>query len=120
MSSNIDIVRKYWEFEAKKDLDGIMSCYHSDATFKAPICEQLQGAEALRSFYKGLLEGDTKAHVEITRSTDEGERVAVEFILHFDMGGGKKGEMYGCNVFTVRDGKFQNVRSYFDPSDFDV
>jgi ketosteroid isomerase-like protein len=116
--SNLELVRHYWEKEAKGDLDGIMECYHPDATFKAPISDQLEGTEALRAFYAELLEGDAESTVEVDRTTEEGERIAVEFTLHFDLGGGKTGSLQGCNVFTIRDGKFQDVRSYFNPADF--
>ncbi len=118
--NNLELVRHYWDQEAKKDVDGILDCYHADATFKSPISGALQGAEALREFYERLLKGDAKASVEIVRSTDDGERITVEFTLHFDMGDGKSGSLQGCNVFTIRGGKFQDVCSYFDPTDFDA
>ena len=37
---------------------------------------------------------------------------------HFQKADGTEGEAQGCNVFTIRDGKFHDLRSYFDPSDF--
>jgi steroid delta-isomerase-like uncharacterized protein len=120
MSENLDIIRKYWECEGNKDLEGILACFQPDATFKAPISDQLQGTEQLRELYAGVITAFADAKVQIQRSTECGDRLAVEWMIPYTTHDGKTGEARGCNVFTVNDGKIQDVKSYFNPAEFDA
>ena len=116
--SKLDVVLSYWEREGQKDLDGIMDHFHPDATFKAPFSEHLEGTEALREFYHGVISAFADARVEVRRSTEDEDRIAVEFTLRFEQHDGKKGEAEGCNVFTIDGGKIRDIRSYFNPEEF--
>ena len=118
MSESLAVVENYWKKEGEKDLDGILDCFHPDATFSAPITEDLRGIGALREFYTGVLDGFANSNVTIDRSTESGERVAAEFTLSFEQHDGAMGQASGCNVFTVRAGKIVEVRCYFDPASF--
>ena len=118
MSTNVEILKNYWQKEAEKDVDGIIACYQPDATFKAPISDHLKGTDALTEFYKGVVDGFAKSRVEINRATEADDVVAAEFTLYFVTHEGNKGQANGCNVFTIRDGKIQDVKCYFNPADF--
>ena len=116
-SEKLDMLRRYWECEMNKDLDGIMEFYADDATFKAPITDNLKGTDQLRDFYREVISGG-ESRIEIRRATESDEQIAAESSVYFQKADGTEGEAQGCNVFTIRDGKFHDLRSYFDPSDF--
>ena len=118
--SNIDVILTYWEFEGNKDLEGILSCFQPDATFKAPISERLKGLDQLRELYSAIISSFADAKVRMQRYTEEGDRLAVEWMIPFTTHDGKTGEARGCNVFTVKDGKIQDLRSYFNPAEFEA
>ncbi len=118
MSGQLGIVENYWKKEGEKDLEGIMECFHPDARFSAPITEDLQGSTELRKFYAGVVEGFANSNVTINRSTELGDRIAVEFTLDFEQHDGATGQASGCNVFTVRGGKIFELQCYFDPASF--
>ena len=118
MSELLAVVENYWDKEGEKDLEGILGCFHPEATFSAPITKDLQGISALREFYAGVLDGFANSKVTIDRSTESGDRVAAEFTLSFEQRDGATGQASGCNVFTVRAGKIFDVRCFFDPASF--
>jgi ketosteroid isomerase-like protein len=118
MSEKLDIVRNYWNKEGEKDLEGLLAYFDSDATLEAPICPPQKGIESLRTFYGGVIEAYANSRVEVQRSTESEDRIAVEFTIHFEQHDGKKGMGEGCNVFTIRNGKIHYVKCYFDPSGF--
>ena len=118
--SNIDVIRAYWECEGNKDLEGILRCFQPDATFKAPISERLKGLDQLRDLYSAIITSFAEAKVHMQRYTEDGDRLAVEWMIPFTTYDGKTGEARGCNVFTVKDGKIQDLRSYFNPAEFEV
>ncbi len=120
MSKNLEIVKSYWSKETAGDVDGVMEHFTEDATFKAPISELCEGADAVRQQYAAMLSGGVDFNCQVVRYTESGNRIAVEFNLNFTTPECKSGTMAVCNVFCMRDGKIESLRCYFAPSDLDV
>lgn len=87
---------------------------------KAPLSEICEGADAVRQQYAAMQSGDVDFNCQVVRYTESGNRIAVEFSLNFTTPEGKSGTMAVCNVFSMRDGKIESLRCYFDPSDLAV
>ena len=83
LSEKLDIVRSYWECEMNKDLDGIMKFYATDATFKAPISDDLKGTEQLRDFYRQVISRG-ESRIEVRGATESDDHIAVEWSLYFE------------------------------------
>lgn len=117
--ANIDTPRQvaesYWRAECAHDIPAILSHYHKDAVF-VPPGKRLVGHDEIKTFYEESFRRFKGLDVTIVHDLSSGERAAIEWKAVLTDALGKSYDLFGINVIKVRDGKFEEVRSYFDPA----
>ena len=115
MLSPREISEAYWAAECRRDIDGVMAYYHSDATYEGPDGLRRGHAE-VRQAYQESADAYPGLEVTIVREFIEApDRSALEFDAVLIDHAGTRFRVRGVNVVRVRDGKFVSVRSYEDP-----
>ncbi len=107
MTTPREVGESYWRAEERRDVEGVLSHFHTDATFH-PVTGPLVGHAQIRTFYDGM--GDDFPGLEVT-VVREWEAVLIDRA-------GKRFPINGVNLVRIRDGKFTHVRAYYDPTTF--
>ena len=118
-----EVSESYWAAECRRDIDGVMAHYHPDATYQ-DAGGPLHGQAEIRGFYEASAREYSGLEVTILRefpgSADASgeastEASALEVYAVLTDHDGRRFEIRGLNVMTVRAGKFTSVRCYEDP-----
>jgi ketosteroid isomerase-like protein len=114
-----EVSESYWAAECRRDIDGVMAHYHPDATYQ-DAGGRLHGQAEIRGFYEASAREYPGLEVTILREfpgavETSGEASALEVYALLTNHAGRRFEIRGLNVMTVRDGKFSSVRCYEDP-----
>jgi ketosteroid isomerase-like protein len=110
-----EVSEAYWAAECRRDIDGVMSFYHPDATYEDAGGLRRGDAEIRRAYeeskraYPGL---EVSILREFTHSPDTAGLECYAVLIDTE---GRRFKIHGVNVVTVRDGKFVSVRSFEDP-----
>jgi len=107
------VAEAYWRDECARDVDAVMSHYHSDAEFVGPGGRRVGHAE-IRSYYEASAAAYPGLWVEIDTELVIGDRGALEWRAELTDHDGRRYPASGVNIVEVRDGKFASVHSYFD------
>ncbi len=110
-----DVSESYWAAECRRDIDAVMAHYHDDATYQ-DAGGLLRGHAEIRTFYEASARDYPGLEVTILREfPGSPDASALEVYAVLIDHGGRRFEIRGLNVMTVRDGKFPSVRCYEDP-----
>lgn len=118
-----EVSESYWAAECRRDIDGVMAHYHPDATYQ-DAGGLLRGHDQIRGFYEASARDYPGLEVSILREfpgspdasgSASGAASALEVYAVLVDHAGRRFEIRGLNVMTVRDGKFTSVRCYEDP-----
>jgi ketosteroid isomerase-like protein len=112
-----EVAESYWRAEEARDVEAVLAHFHEDAVFH-PVTGPLEGHDEIRTFYDGM--GDTFPGLEvtITREISSGHEAALEWEAVLTDHEGNRFPIRGVNIVRVREGKFEHVRAYFDPTQF--
>ena len=114
MKTAREVSESYWAAECRRDLDGVLEHYRSDATYEGPDGIRV-GHDEIRAWYEVSMRDFPGLEVTIIRDFPAGDASALEFRAVLVDGEGRRLEVRGVNVVEVRDGRFVAVRSYEDP-----
>ena len=120
MSQNTDLVETFAAAWKDKDVDRILSFFHSDAVYtNIPIDPPNEGVEAIRKTVEGFvgMAKNIEFVVHHTAENADGGIVMNERTDRFEIGD-KWVEARVMGVFEIRDGKIQKWRDYFDLAEF--
>ena len=117
MTTPREVGESYWRAEARRDVEGVLSHFHSDATFH-PVTGPLVGHDQIRTFYDGMGDDFPGLEVTVVRDITAGDEAALEWAAVLIDRAGKRFPIYGVNLVRIRDGKFTHVRAYYDPTTF--
>jgi ketosteroid isomerase-like protein len=109
------VAESYWVAECAHDVPAVLSHYHADAVFNPPG-KRLVGHEQIRTFYEESFRRFVGLNVEIAHEISMGDEAAIEWKAVFTDARGDRFNLDGINVIKIRDGKFIEVRCYFDPA----
>jgi ketosteroid isomerase-like protein len=112
-----EVAESYWRAEESRDVEAVLAHFHHDAVFH-PVTGPLEGHDEIRMFYEGM--GDTFPGLEVTiiHEISSGNEAALEWEAVLTDHAGNRFPIHGVNIVRVRDGKFEHVRAYFDPTQF--
>lgn len=112
-----EVAESYWRAEESRSVDAVLSHFHDDAVFH-PVTGPLRGHQEIRTFYDGM--GDTFPGLEvaITHEISSGNEAALEWEAVLTDHEGRRFQIRGVNIVRIRDGKFEHVTAYFDPTQF--
>jgi ketosteroid isomerase-like protein len=114
ISTPLDVSESYWTAECRRDIDGVISHYHPDATYEGPDGLR-RGHDQIRTGYKQHMSLYPGLEVAIVQDFSRGDYAAIEFDAVLIDTGGKRYRVRGVNVVQIRGGRFVSVRSYEDP-----
>jgi ketosteroid isomerase-like protein len=111
-----EVSESYWAAECRRDIDGVMAHYHTDATHEGPNGLRRGHAE-IRKAYEDSARDYPGLEVRIVQEFGGGAEdcSALEFDAVLIDLEGRRFRVRGVNVVVVRDGKFVSARSYEDP-----
>lgn len=115
MTTPREIAESYWKAECERDLEKILTHYHSDAIF-CPPGQTLKGHAEIETFYAASGADFPGLEVEITNDFAFGAQAALEWTAKLTSTAGEEFTIKGVNIIKVRDGKFEWVHAYFDPT----
>lgn len=110
------VAEAYWAAECRRDLDGLLAYFHEDAVVRPPSGPALHGHREIATFYADELRDYPGLEVEITHEIRDGDEATLEWDAVLIDHAGARHPYRGVNVIRVRDGKFESVRAYFDPT----
>lgn len=112
--ANAATVKRYLEFAAKGDVDGIVDLYADDGTVEDPVGSEVHiGSQAIRGFYEQVPDGDNA--VEITSLRTLGHEAAFYWTLTIDLGEGRICiDIISTMTFNA-DGKIASMKAYWGP-----
>jgi len=101
----------------RHDLDALMSMMTDDCVFEASAGPQAngqrhEGRAAVRAAFAAVFELFPDARWENPRHVISGNRAVSEWTFTGTQGDGKRVEVTGCDLFTLRDGKIAIKNSY--------
>ena len=115
MTTPRQIAESYWKAECERDTARVLSHYNEDATF-CPPGQCLNGHAEIATFYDASGKDFPGLEVEIVNEFTVGDQAALEWHAILTNTKGEKFEIDGVNIIKIRDGKFQWVHAYFDPT----
>jgi ketosteroid isomerase-like protein len=110
-----EIAESYWMAECERDVAKVLSHYQPDATF-CPPGQILSGHDEIATFYEASGKDFPGLKVRITNDFTVGDQATLEWTANLTSVSGEEFEIKGVNVIKVRDGKFEWVHAYFDPT----
>lgn len=117
MATPREVGESYWRAEERRDVEGVLSHFHTDAVFH-PVAGPLVGHDQIRTFYEGMGDDFPGLEVKVVRDITEGDEAALEWAAVLIDRAGNRFPIYGVNLVRIRDGKFTHVRAYYDPTKF--
>ena len=117
MSDSIEVVRRFCDAWATKDLDAIVGAFTDDAVYHNMPLDPVVGPEAIRTFIEGFLGGVDSVTFEVRHIAAAGDVVLTERVDVFEAPG-KRVALPVMGTFEVRDGRIAAWRDYFDLQSF--
>jgi uncharacterized protein (TIGR02246 family) len=109
------VAESYWAAEIERNVDKVLAHYHPDAVF-IPNGQKLNGHSEIRTFYAESCRKYPVLEVEIVRESGETATVSVEWSAAVTDHTGRRMPFVGVNLVKVENGRFREVRAYFDTS----
>lgn len=110
-----EIAESYWVAECARDTDKVLEHYNTDARFVAPGWD-LVGHDRIREYYDASGQLFPGLEVVVVSDFADGDVGAVEWEAVLIDANGARHPLRGVNIITLKGGKFQEVRAYFDTS----
>ncbi|MEQ8245275.1 nuclear transport factor 2 family protein [Fulvivirga sp.] len=113
--SDIAVADKFYESFARRDIDGMLSCYHDDVTFEDPAFGKLTGSKAHNMWRMLLQQGDAGLKITHTTPIVKNDKVVTNWEAHYKFS--KTGRQVH-NIITanmiIKDGKIIDHKDAFD------
>ena len=107
-----EAIENFWRVQDGGDYTLLPDLFADDATLVDPIFGTFQGIEAIRGFMAKMVRevGDLKMHFRVLEVAGAGEVAWAQWIAV-----SPSGEINGCGLYKVRDGKLTYYRDYMNP-----
>ena len=112
-NDNERLVEEFCDAWAKRDVDGILGYFTSDAVYHNIPLEPAAGVDAIRSVLEMFVPPADEIEFVIHKIMSDGDTVFTERTDRFVMNG-KSVALPVAGVFELRDGKIAAWRDYFD------
>ncbi len=108
-------VENFNEAFNRQDVEAVMNCMTEDCIFEntspMPDGTRLEGAAAVREFWKKFFTNSPDAHFEAEEIFATGNRCVVRWV-YTKIKDGNPWHLRGVDLFTVRDGKVAEKLAY--------
>lgn len=109
-----EVALAYWAAEMRRDIDGIVSFFHDDATFYTPA-QTWSGVAEIRSRYVDMARTVPSLDVTVGWIVEDGPRAALQWHSVLTDAVGVHTVLDGVNLVEVVGERFVEVRCFFDP-----
>jgi len=103
MKTPREIAESYWKAECARDTKAVLEHYHV-------------GHDQISTFYDASGEAFPGLKVDILHEVRNGDESCIEWYATLTDKQGNVFNIPGVNVIKIRDGKFESVHAYFDPT----
>jgi len=117
-ADRLDVLAKVMDGFNAHDPDAIMANFTKDAVFESPRGPEpwgrrFEGADEVRAGFAARFEGIPDVHYEAAGDFVCGDRGVSEWTLTGTTTAGERLEVWGCDLWTFRDGKIVRKNSYW-------
>lgn len=109
------IARAYWEAEASRNVDRILSFFTPDADWGSATSRR-KGREAIREFYADSASQFPGMTIGVGRVYGDDREAAIEWHAVFTDGGGRAHPLSGVNLFRREGDLIASLTHYEDPA----
>jgi limonene-1,2-epoxide hydrolase len=109
------VAESYWAAEIERDVEKVLLHYHADAVF-VPNGRRLVGHDEIRTSYEDSCQRFPVLEVTIARETPAADTTVLEWQAAVTDHQGRRVPFSGVNLVSVEQGRFREVRAYFDAS----
>jgi steroid delta-isomerase-like uncharacterized protein len=116
-ADSIELLARFADAWNRHDLDALMAMMTDDCVFEASAGPQVggqrsEGSEAVRAAYASVFAAFPDAHWADPRHLVSGNRGVSEWTFTGTRRDGKRVEVTGCDLFTLREGRIAIKNSY--------
>lgn len=108
-------INKYFDNVDKKDLDGVLDCFHDNAMMTTQTSFTTHaGKDSIKRMFTGFMGAfDSIIHRDFEITVDESNgRIVASFVAELTDADGAKIYLENTNYWRIRDNKFQEVYIY--------
>ncbi len=108
-----ETIENFWRVQDGGDYTRLPALFADDATLVDPFFGTFEGIEAIRGFMAKMVSemGDRKTHFRVLEVAGAGEVAWAQWIAVTPAG-----EIHGCGLYKVRNGKLTYYRDYMNPA----
>jgi ketosteroid isomerase-like protein len=114
-AETIELIRKVDDAVNRRDIDAMMSMLTEDIvwdTTTPPDGQRFEGRDAVRAAGEEFFKASPNARFESEEIVALGDRAVARWVYRWVDGDDKAGHVRGVDVYTLRDGKVAEIRSY--------
>ena len=116
-AESLALLERFAEAWNRHDLDALMSMMTDDCVFEASAGPEVagqhsEGKQAVRAAYAAVFEAYPDAHWANARHVIAGGRAVSEWTFTGTHTDGRRVEVNGCDLFTIREGKVAIKNSF--------
>ena len=124
MSIETDIVKKYFKAWGAHSTEAILATFTEDGTYSDPVGGKNLSGQNYADYANSLFTAFPDLKLELITNTVASNGMVTAPWLLFGTHNGPVGELQptgktvvlpGCDFITVKNGKIEQVRGYFDP-----
>lgn len=112
MTSEEQLIERYFDAFNRHDLEGVVACFHDQAVLLGPNGKRLVGIAEVRRSYEAEFALFPDAHCELRLCTGNSGRGVAESYFTGTRSGQTRVEAIGAEVMEIVDGKIKAIRDY--------
>ncbi len=114
MSSNLDVIDRYFASINAEDWPALARIWHEDVRWRATSARPRRGKEDVLSYYPRALALYPKHHDDPVRIIDAGDTITVEIVFTGETRDAKPVRFDAVDVFDFDGGLIKGFSSWFD------
>lgn len=109
-----DTVAEFWRLQDSGDYSETVAIFADDAEFHDPVFGSMSGREAIASFMQKMTNvmHERQITFELLELAGDDETAWARWVAH-----SKAGDIHGCGLYRVRDGKLTYYRDYMNATE---
>jgi ketosteroid isomerase-like protein len=112
MTSEEQLIKRYFDAFNRHDLEGVVACFHNEAVLVSPDGKRLVGIAEVRRSYEKEFALFPDAHCDLRVCTGNSGRGVAESYFTGTRSRETRIEAIGAEVMEIVDGKIKEIRDY--------
>ena len=112
MTSEEQLIQRYFDAFNRHDLEAVVACFHAEAVLVSPNGRRLVGIAEVRRSYETEFARLPDIHCELRLCTGNGGRGVAESFVTGTKSNQTRIEALGAEVMEIIDGKIKEIRDY--------